>query len=56
MLQLAPVRCKLKQHSGQVVTIMIDLSDAINALYHLHYNYTGVLWNISEETSASSKH
>ena len=25
---------------------MIDLSGALNALYHMHYNFTGVLWNI----------
>ena len=25
---------------------MIDLWDALNALYHMHYNYTEVLWNI----------
>ena len=29
---------------GQVVTSVIDLWYALNALYH--YNYTGVLWNI----------
>ena len=31
---------------GQVVTCMIDLWDALKALYHMHYKYTGVLWNI----------
>ena len=25
---------------------MIDLWDALNALYHMHYNYIGVLWTI----------
>ena len=37
---------KLKQHPGQIVTSMIDLWDALNALYYMHYNYTGVLLNI----------
>ena len=31
---------------GQVETSMIDIWDAINALYHMPYTYTGVLWNI----------
>ena len=46
MLQLTPVRGKLQQHPGQVVTSMIDLWCALNALYHMYYNYAGVLWNI----------
>ena len=31
---------------GQVVTSMIGLWDALNALYHMDCNYTGVLLNI----------
>ena len=31
---------------GQVVTCMIGHWDAVNVVYHMHYNYTGVLWNI----------
>ena len=45
MVQLAPVRGKLKQNPGQVVTCMIG---NWNVLYHMHYNYTrvGLLWNM----------
>ena len=28
------------------VTSMVDLWDALSALYYMHYNYIGVLWNI----------
>ena len=31
---------------GQVVTCMIGQWYALNVLYHMYYNYTGVLWNI----------
>ena len=34
------------QHPGQVVTCMIGLWDALNVLYHMHYNNTWVLLNI----------
>ena len=46
VLQFAPIRGKLQQHPGQVVTCMICHRDALNVLYHMHYNYTWVLWNI----------
>ena len=36
---------------GAVVTSMIDLWDAHNALYHIHYNYKGILWNIQRRFS-----
>ena len=45
MLQLTPVRGTL-QHPGQVVTCTIGHWYALNVLYHMYYNYTGVLWNI----------
>ena len=31
---------------GQVLTSMIGLWDALNVLYRMHYNYTGVSWDI----------
>ena len=31
---------------GEVVTCMIGHWYALNVLYHMYYNYTGVLWNI----------
>ena len=37
---------QVEQHPGQVVTSMIDLWNVINAIYHMHYNYTVVLGNI----------
>ena len=33
-------------HPGQVVACMIGHWDALNVLYHMHFNYTWVLWNI----------
>ena len=32
--------------TGQVVTCMIGHWYALNVLYNMYYNYTGVLWNI----------
>ena len=32
--------------TGQVVTRMVDLLDALNSLYHMQYNYTWAFWNI----------
>ena len=46
MLHLAPVRGKLQQHPGKVVACMNDHWDALNVLYHMHFNYTWVLGNI----------
>ena len=34
------------QHPGQIVTCMVSHWDALNLLYHKHFNYTWVLWNI----------
>ena len=30
----------------QVVTCMVGHWYALNVIYHMYYNYTGVLWNI----------
>ena len=53
MLQLTPLRGAIcfsygdvVTYPGQVVTSMFDLWGAPNVSYHMHYNYTGVLWNI----------